>query len=247
MHDMGHTIFYPTPSVNNFVGTIFGTILTVSFSHWVQSHKVHHANSNNLDKSQVVQSAPLDISRFGALSDFNKNMYKFLYGRYTLFSTTPFIYFVFLQRYKATLLENLLFLLYSFLIFSYNSWYGLCCILASYFFGGMIGIVIFHIQHTFENGYKETGEKWTSFMNGYYGSSFLQIPWLLSWFTNSVEFHHLHHLATFIPCYNLAQCHNEAKGLYDGVPKTYLTDVLKTYMYNIYDYDKKTYKDLDEL
>lgn len=247
MHDMGHTIFFPSILLNNIIGNIFGTILTLSFSYWVKEHKIHHANSNNLDKPQVAQSAPLDISRFKVLSYHDKLYYWLLYGRYTLFTTTPFIYFIFLHRLQASLIENILFVLYSSIVYSYNSWTNLTYILLSYYFAGMLGSIIFHLQHTFDNGYKETNDKWTNFNNGYYGSSFLQIPWLLSCFTNAVEYHHIHHISPFIPCYNLAKCHHEAIGLYDKVPKVYLTDVLWTYSYNIYNYATKSYDDLQRL
>jgi acyl-lipid omega-6 desaturase (Delta-12 desaturase) len=244
MHDMGHCIFYPNRTLNNLVGTIFATIMTVSFSHWKQSHRIHHMHSNNLDKPQVAQTAPLDIERFNKLSKQNQVIYWLLFGKYTLFSTTPFVYFVFVQRYEANALENILFLVYSLLVYSYNSWYGLSCVLLSYYFAGLLGSAIFHIQHTFENGYKQTNDKWSSFDNGYYGSSFMQTPWLLSWFLNGIEYHHIHHISPYIPCYNLAACHNESKGLYNDVPKTYLTDVFKTYDFNVYDYNKKTYIDI---
>ena len=40
------------------------------------------------------------------------------------------------------------------------------------------------------------------------GSTYLQIPFPLNIFTNGIEYHHIHHLNTMVPCYNLSDCHN---------------------------------------
>jgi omega-6 fatty acid desaturase (delta-12 desaturase) len=41
------------------------------------------------------------------------------------------------------------------------------------------------------------------------GSSFYKLPRLLQWFTGNIGFHHIHHLGSKIPNYNLAKAYRE--------------------------------------
>ena len=41
------------------------------------------------------------------------------------------------------------------------------------------------------------------------GSSFLKLPHIFQWFTGNIGYHHVHHLSSKIPNYNLEKCHNE--------------------------------------
>ena len=86
----------------------------------------------------------------------------------------------------------------------------------------MVGFFLFHCQHTFEGAARKDSKDWSFFENGMNSCSFLQIPWLLRYFTGSIEYHHIHHLSPLVPMYRLPDCHNTAGDLFKNVPRVTL-------------------------
>jgi hypothetical protein len=68
------------------------------------------------------------------------------------------------------------------------------------------------------------------------GSSFIQIPYLLKYFTMGIEYHHIHHTNAKIPGYNLQQYHEEV------VSKSNKFDNNKSFMSHTGGSIKKTIK-----
>ena len=65
---------------------------------------------------------------------------------------------------------------------------------------------------------------------------------ILKFFTLGIEYHHIHHASTRVPCYKIQQCHEEAEdGLWDGVVHV---DTLEKYVvstfHTMWDDDKKS-------
>jgi omega-6 fatty acid desaturase (delta-12 desaturase) len=77
---------------------------------------------------------------------------------------------------------------------------------------GAIGIWLFYVQHTFEDGYWAQGGSWNPRHAAIHGSSFYDLPPVLRWFTANIGYHHIHHLAPRIPNYRLREAH-ESLGL----------------------------------
>ena len=50
------------------------------------------------------------------------------------------------------------------------------------------------------------------------GSSFYRLPALLNWFSGNIGYHHIHHLSSRIPNYNLRACH-ESEPFFQQVPE----------------------------
>ena len=63
----------------------------------------------------------------------------------------------------------------------------------------------------------ERQNKWDK-LSAISGSSFLKLPAILQWFTGNIGFHHVHHLSSRIPNYNLAKCHYENEIFKDVKP-----------------------------
>jgi len=50
------------------------------------------------------------------------------------------------------------------------------------------------------------------------GSTLILVPAFLRFATLGIEYHHIHHNTPSVPCYKLAQCHEEARpGLWEGI------------------------------
>jgi omega-6 fatty acid desaturase (delta-12 desaturase) len=97
--------------------------------------------------------------------------------------------------------------------------------LASVSLAGGAGLVIFTVQHNFQHSYATDNEDWDSDAAAIQGTSFLDLPRWLGWFTANIAYHHIHHLSFRIPNYCLAECHNENRELFSGMTRIRLGDV----------------------
>jgi len=66
-----------------------------------------------------------------------------------------------------------------------------------------IGVWLFYVQHQFERGYWVRNDSWTAEAAAIRGSSHLELPGVLRWFTANIGVHHIHHLGSRIPFYRL--------------------------------------------
>jgi acyl-lipid omega-6 desaturase (Delta-12 desaturase) len=55
--------------------------------------------------------------------------------------------------------------------------------------------------------YWERREQWDYTAAALEGSSFYKLPRVFQWFSGNIGFHHIHHLSSRIPNYNLEKCH----------------------------------------
>jgi omega-6 fatty acid desaturase (delta-12 desaturase) len=100
---------------------------------------------------------------------------------------------------------------------------------------GSIGILIFTIQHNFEDSYASDTARVNPCRAALEGTSILVMPKILNWFTADIAYHHLHHLSVAIPNYQLAACHYEHEALFAGVKRVYLRDLLNTFDFQLWD------------
>ncbi|HKT71903.1 MAG TPA: fatty acid desaturase [Steroidobacteraceae bacterium] len=90
--------------------------------------------------------------------------------------------------------------------------------------GGM-GIVLFTVQHNFEHAYASSSERWDHDTGAIEGTSYLQLPNWMNWFTANIGYHHIHHLSANIPNYRLVDCHAEYEHLFAAVTRVKLSQV----------------------
>ena len=98
--------------------------------------------------------------------------------------------------------------------------------------------MIFHNQHTFNPPYVTNNETWNIIDNGLKGSSFIQIPDILKYFSGNIEYHHVHHMNAKVPNYHLRSYHEEvtSKGnTFDNVIKLSMLDCFNNIWLVIYD------------
>src|SRR6201999_4356147 len=78
-----------------------------------------------------------------------------------------------------------------------------------YYVAAMSGVWLFYVQHQFEDAYWTRHGEWDYLESALRGSTHLQLPRVLQWFTGSIGLHHVHHTAPRIPNYRLQSCHDE--------------------------------------
>lgn len=100
---------------------------------------------------------------------------------------------------------------------------------------GALGISLFTIQHNFEHSYASDDASWDYYKGALEGTSYLDLPRVLHWFTADIGYHHVHHLNAKIPNYNLRKCHEEYKELFSDVTRVKLKDVAHSFQYILWD------------
>jgi acyl-lipid omega-6 desaturase (Delta-12 desaturase) len=100
---------------------------------------------------------------------------------------------------------------------------------------GGLGILFFTVQHNFEHSYAANTENHDYYKASLYGTSYLKLPRLLNWFTADIAYHHVHHLSTAIPNYQLKKCHNDLKEHFTMVKRIGFGDILPSVKYLLWD------------
>ena len=113
----------------------------------------------------------------------------------------------------------------------------------------VIGVFIFRNQHTYNPAYVVKTTEWNFTDSGLVGSSLIKIPFFLKYFTGGIEYHHIHHLNSKIPGYNLHKYHHDVKTtsyIFDNVKVLNITDCINNLSLNIYDEKRNLYITFDE-
>jgi omega-6 fatty acid desaturase (delta-12 desaturase) len=103
---------------------------------------------------------------------------------------------------------------------------------------GSTGFWFFYVQHQFEGVYWERAEQWDFAAAALKGSSFYKLPRILQWFSGNIGYHHIHHLSSRIPNYNLERCHH-AHLMFQQVKPLTLFASLKTLNLRLWDEEHK--------
>jgi len=99
---------------------------------------------------------------------------------------------------------------------------------------GAAGVWLFYVQHQFEDTYWQSNEAWSYADAALKGSSYLNLPRVLQFFTGNIGLHHVHHLSARIPNYNLQRAHDDNPVLH-GVPTLSLWDGIRAVRLKLWD------------
>jgi omega-6 fatty acid desaturase (delta-12 desaturase) len=82
----------------------------------------------------------------------------------------------------------------------------------------IIGVWLFAVQHRFDGSHWARQRQWRFADAALAGSSLLELPRILQWFTGNIGFHNVHHFAPRIPNYRLERCYRSLDGLKEKSP-----------------------------
>jgi omega-6 fatty acid desaturase (delta-12 desaturase) len=117
-------------------------------------------------------------------------------------------------------------------------WEGFLLIEApSALLAGSIGVWLFYVQHQFEDAYWQKADSWRYDDAALKGSSYLRLPKVLQFFTGNVGLHHVHHLSTRVPNYNLQRAHDSCPA-FGQVPMLSLRDGLRCVKLKLWDEER---------
>jgi acyl-lipid omega-6 desaturase (Delta-12 desaturase) len=238
-HDCGHGSFFTSKRMNEVMGQIISVLTFTPYDHWRRSHAVHHAGSGNLERRGIGDIETMTIAEFEKLTPAGKRWYRLVRHPLVALIIGPPLHFLVLQRgafgssmnlrdsLPGIMWHNLaLVLFYGALCWFLGTWSVIAVVLPTALVASWIGGWLFFVQHQFEETLWEKADKWDVKTAALLGSSHLQLPALLNWFTCDIGLHHIHHLSSRIPNYRLRDCMKASEGLSNIAPKLSLWKAL---------------------
>ena len=250
-HDCGHGSYFRSPLANEIVGWICSIATLTPYCNWRRQHAGHHAVWNNLDERHGgadIYSACLTLQEYLDLSPRRRWFYRIT--RHPAMAQIILPPFVFLLLFRfpfdaprtwrkerrgvhftnlalASMFSGLAVLL---------GWKQVLLVqLPVMIFASIAGVWLFSVQHRFEESEWFRQEQWTPLKAALNGSSYLQLPPVLQWFTGNIGFHHVHHLMPRVPNYRLQACHEALLALGGAVRTLSLAGALRAPSFALWD------------
>lgn len=222
-HDCGHQSFFKNKKLNNIWGQICSIFSIMPYKHWSTEHNYHHAHTGDLDFREMGDIPLYTVKEYQALTPFKQKIYKFFIRSYFSVLVISPLYYLFIsnrigygnrknwKKYiKGLLFHNaMLLLVFAILVYTFGFGKVITLHLSVLIPFAILAYLVFFVQHQHEEGYKQWKEQWEYLLAAIKGSTFLKLPRILQWFTGNIGFHHIHHLSSLIPNYNLELCNKE--------------------------------------
>jgi omega-6 fatty acid desaturase (delta-12 desaturase) len=247
-HDCAHGSFLPWGKGNEWLGAVCGLMVMTPFARWRHQHAVHHASSGDLDRRGVGDLPTLTVAEYAARPWRGRLGYRLFRNPIVMFGLGPLWAMILAPRFVArderprirrsvwrtnialaAIIGALCWLL---------GWENFLLVEApSALLAGSIGVWLFYVQHQFEDAYWQNSDAWTYDEAALKGSSYLRLPRMLRFFTGNIGLHHVHHLSTRIPNYNLQRAH-DACPEFGQVPTLSLCDGLRCVRLKLWDQER---------
>ena len=215
-HDCGHGSFFRNRKVNDWVGRSLGVLTLTPYDFWRRSHALHHASTGHLDRRGFGDIDTLTVREFQELSLWGRLKYRLYRHPLVLFGIGPAYLFIVRQRIPVGLIGSPLSAWISTMatnaaivavvggVIWLVGWQSFLLVqLPITALAGSIGVWLFYVQHQFEDTLWAREGDWDLHEAALHGSSHYDLPGVLRWFTANIGVHHVHHLCSRIPYYNL--------------------------------------------
>ncbi|MEZ5668513.1 MAG: fatty acid desaturase [Alphaproteobacteria bacterium] len=252
-HDCGHESFFRSRSANLAVGFVCGLLTMTPFQSWRRQHAGHHGIWNNLDRRQSgvdIYSSCITVREYRNFG--RRRRFAYRASRHPIVANVllPPLIFLLLYRFpfdtpKARWRERRS-------VYLTDAIVGAAVVVLGLLVGfdkvllvqvpiivaaSIIGVWLFSVQHRFEATIWRRQPNWTHEDAAMHGSSHLDLPPVLRWFTGNIGFHHIHHLNPKLPNYRLRACH-EANPELQTAPRLGLRRGLGHSRYALWDEDR---------
>jgi acyl-lipid omega-6 desaturase (Delta-12 desaturase) len=229
---------------NRILGHIAGILALTSYDDWQWSHAQHHATAGDLERQGPGSIDLMTVENYLAAPKWKQRLYRFARNPLVLFGLCPTGLFIFSQRItkgpdrrhrNSVIITNLAALG---IVAAASRTIGFSTYilvqLPVMLIAATAGIWLFFIQHNFEGMYWAHHGQVDRMRVAMEGSSYYKLPKVLQWFTANIGIHHLHHIRTHIPNYNLQRCLDNTPEL-KAVKSVTLCDSLKSPWLNLWD------------
>ena len=228
-HDCGHFSFFTKRSHNSFAGTILGFFTMIPSTLWNHIHNVHHGLVGNLSERRTNPELwTMTVKEYQRSSVFKKLAYRFMRSYFMRLLVTPALWILApripmphlgWKILTSVIVHNIIygFILYFIIVNSYFLAFAMVYLVPLYMFN-FLASVLFYVQHQYEDTSWEDKEEWDLYKASIEGSSYLKTGKLMGWVSGNVGCHHVHHLNTKIPSYNLPNATDDVNRHLDIVP-----------------------------
>lgn len=252
-HDCGHGSFFGPKNNqwNNIVGKITGVLTFTPYLHWKRSHARHHVTVADLDKRGEGDMMLMTLKEWEQASGIKRVGYWIYRQPLILFTIGAWLNILVFQRFwfgamdrkdKLSVLTTNLALVIIIAIVSMIVGFKnyLLIQLPPMMVAASVGVWLFYVQHQFPNAYWARTDEWNKMDACLKGSSYYKLPKALQWITGNIGFHHIHHLDSLIPNYELERCTNENPEFQVNPPVT-IKMGMQALGYRLWDEENKEY------
>ena len=215
-HDCGHGSFFRNRKLNDWVGRCLGVLTLTPYDYWRSHHALHHASTGNLDRRGFGDIDTLTVREFKQRTAWGQLLYRAYRSPLVMFGIGPAYLFMVRQRFPYGLMGSPMPAWVS--AMATNA--GILAVVGGLMWlvgwqtflliqvpvtaiAGSIGVWLFYVQHQFEDTVWASDDDWDLHEAALHGSSHYELPGVLRWFTANIGVHHVHHLCSRIPYYNL--------------------------------------------
>lgn len=231
-HDCGHGSFFKSKRANVIVGKICGIMALTPYDRWTDSHRAHHQTVGNLDKRGLGDVWTLTVDEFMSRPKGKRFLYRLFRHPLFLIGFGGPMSFILTNRFTTRKMtrkqkNNIYFTNIVLLVLATGlswliGWQTFLLIqLPVMYVAAVAGVYLFYLQHQYDDVIWRRSEEWDYQEMALHGSSFFKLPAVLRWFTGNIGYHHIHHLGSTIPNYNLVECHNENPMFQEVKPITF--------------------------
>jgi omega-6 fatty acid desaturase (delta-12 desaturase) len=248
-HDCAHGSFLPAKRANAWLGTVAGLLVFQSFVDWRHKHAVHHATAGDLDRRGVGDILTLTVAEYDGSSWRRRLGYRLFRNPLVMFGLGPIYGMILYPRLvsrsarprirRSVIATNITLAVLVGALCWLVGWRE--CLLVQgpiVLLSGSTGVWLFYVQHQFEDTYWQNAGEWSYAEAALRGSSHLRLPKVLQFFTGNIGLHHVHHLSTRVPNYNLQRAHDE-NPIFHGVPTLSLWDGLRAVRLKLWDEERR--------
>jgi omega-6 fatty acid desaturase (delta-12 desaturase) len=252
-HDCGHGSLFRGRTANTWLGRACSLITLTPFANWRRQHAGHHAAWNNLGArpgGADIYSSCLTVAEYEALPRRWRVLRRIAMHPVVAQLLIPPVLFLLLYRVPfespadwrreriGVWLTNLsIVALYGSLALTFGLRSMVLVQIPVTVIASIVGVWLFSVQHRFESARWLSGDEWLPLTAAVDGCSFLKLPRVLQWFTGSIGYHHIHHLAPRVPNYKLEDCHEALPEVSNTVTTLTLREALTSWRYVLWDED----------
>lgn len=244
-HDCCHNSFFASRSANRICGYLCGILTCTPYDDWQWTHSRHHATAADLDRRGFGSVWTLTVNEYLSAPRFTRLQYRLFRNPFILFGICPWLLFLLGNRFPtrgvgrrqriSVLITNVAAaILFAAAVFFLGFWNFFILAAPVVLLSSTIGVWLFYIQHQFEGVYWARHDQWDILTASLKGCSYYKLPNVLHWLTANIGIHHVHHLRTAIPNYNLQRCYNETPQVQNINPLT-IRQSLRSIRLNLWD------------
>jgi omega-6 fatty acid desaturase (delta-12 desaturase) len=244
-HDCTHGSLMRSKRANAWLGMVLGLFVYSPFLRWRHDHAIHHATSGDLDRRGGGDVRTLTVSEYQVLPWRARLAYRLFRNPLIMFGVGPIVALLVGPRLvsrdarprmrRSVIGTNIALAALVALLCWGIGWSNFLLVqFPTVMLAGSAGIWLFYVQHQFEDAYWQEAPDWSYADAALRGSSYLKLPKILQFFSGNIGLHHVHHLNSRIPNYNLQRAHDE-NPIFHDVPTLSLMDGMRAVRLKLWD------------